>query len=54
MADELGMGLASTEVVDSTAASSNSSDFEKQKKPSKKPVHVPSNEELRMREELDE
>ena len=54
MADELGMGLATADVVDSTAASSNSSDFEKQKKPSKKPVQAPSNEELRMREELDE
>jgi hypothetical protein len=56
MADELGMGMAPTEVVDSTAASSNSSDFEKQKKPSKKQsiANAPSHEELRMREEFDE
>lgn len=55
MADELGMGMASQDVVESTNASSNSSDFEKQKKPySKKVPQAPSNEELRIREEYDE
>jgi hypothetical protein len=55
MADELGMGMASQDVVESTNASSNSSDFEKQKKPSSKKVpQAPSNEELRIREEYDE
>ena len=55
MADEMGIGMSSQDVIESTNVSSNSSDFEKQKKTSSKKVpQGPSNEELRIREDFDE
>lgn len=50
----MGIGMSSSDVIESTNASSNSSDFEKQKKTSSKKVPAPSNEELRAREDQDE